>query len=157
MRKTCLLALLFWACVLSSCDSDDADAPAVTLNTRWQMYANKVLALGGNEACAYSTKPSDMAFKPTNATCQDDDVYDFSSSTELVIEHGTRSCSANEPASATTVYERQGNKLIIGGREHTIVQLTRDTLILDVCVSLAAGNWPTTNYGKVGMKLSRIK
>ncbi|KAA3440583.1 hypothetical protein [Rufibacter hautae] len=155
--RTRLPGLIFCACFLGSCDADDDGAPTVTLNTRWQMYSNKVLVLGGTEACAYKTKPSDMAFKPTNTTCQDDDIYDFSSTTELVIEHGTRSCSANEPASATTTYERQGGKLVIGGREHTIVQLTRDTLILDVCLPLAAGNWPTTSYGKVGMKLARIK
>ncbi|WP_125077804.1 hypothetical protein [Rufibacter latericius] len=157
MKTTWLLVLFVGACLLGSCDSDEDATPEATLQAQWQMYSNKVLVLGGNEACAYKTTLKDMDFTPTASTCQDDDVYDFRDPAELVIRHGTQRCSSTEPASTSIAYERQGDKLFIGGREHTVVHLTRDTLILDVCVPLAATGWPATSYGKVGLKLTRIK
>ncbi|WP_207433478.1 hypothetical protein [Sabulibacter ruber] len=154
MKTARLLLLLLLSCYVWGCNNDDEEDTADLLQTQWDWYSNKVLVLGGEEACAYQTKPSDMYFRPSNPTCEDDDVYDFRSGSELIVSTGSRKCGITEAATQTKAYQRQGNKLTIDGQEYSIVMLTKDTLILDTCMPLGLGEW-NRSHGKLGIKLVR--
>ena len=152
MKITRFLALALCVGAFSGCDKEEEDEVASNLHKQWKVYSSKVVKLGGPEACAYQTKPSDMDFTP-GENCQYDDVYDFSNTRDLLITNGNNKCDSNEPATVNKSYERKENKLVIAGQEYTIVRLTKDTLILDYCLPLA----PITGYtnGKMAMKFIR--
>ncbi|MFM7859432.1 MAG: hypothetical protein ACKO96_47785 [Flammeovirgaceae bacterium] len=125
--------------------------------SKWRVYSVKVLSING-DACNYKTLPSDFYFTPTNTTCQDDDIYDFSSLSLLTINHGTNKCNYSEPNSETKQYKKQGDTLIINGENYGVVLLSRDTLILDNCSKLNISlPTPVNQYGKIGMKFIRIQ
>ncbi|AKQ47199.1 hypothetical protein TH63_18630 [Rufibacter radiotolerans] len=149
MNVSRLLGLLLCASFFASCEQDE---PTDYLQIQWRFYSSRVLVLGNQAACNYQVKPADMDFEPS-ASCQDDDVYDFSNGKDLVIYNGAKQCTSTEPATVTKAYERRGDKLTIGGQEYTIVRLTKDTLTVSYCAPLASATGYT--QGKVGMKLVR--
>jgi hypothetical protein len=131
------------------------------LNRKWQVYSFKILRMDGTfnqDACNYQTRSSDFYDPPSLQSCQADDVYDFTDESSLKIYSGSNKCMPNEANTIIRAYEHRGDSLFIDGSPYRIVQLSRDTLILDYCKDMTIyPPGPVVNRAKLGMKFIAVK
>lgn len=150
MKNNNFLWLLLLVLNFTSCQDDDEEQePAGNLHSKWELVMSKPLFLGTSEVCAKETKRSDMNMRYVATSCQDEYFYDFTDKTSLVTYTGRPTCGITL-VRATKRYTLERDKLLIDGKEFSIVLLARDTLILDYCEQNELGL-----YSKVGMKFAR--